>query len=411
MHLRQVLFATLCLSLLLAETAWAGTPSELARTVAGLDRARILKLAAAALKAEPVALTQFKAERSQGGPHDFYSEGDYWWPDPKKPGGLPYIQRDGETNPNLFAAHRKAVLTLKDNVAALAAAYALTGQDQYAAKAAQLLKVFFLDAPTRMNPSLLYAQAIPGKSPGRGIGIIDTLHLAEVAVAIPFLEKSPAFGADTARGLRQWFAAYLKWMLTHPQGIDERDAKNNHSVAYFVQVATFARLTGNEEALELSRQRFKEVFIMKQQAVDGSFPAELKRTKPYGYSIFQLDNIATLATLLTTPQQDLWLYTLPDERGARHGMEFLYPYLADKAKWVKDGHKPDVMHWEAWPARQPALLFAYLGTGEKKYFDLWKKLEADPRDPEVRRNMAITQPLLWIASPQDIPLQDIPLIK
>jgi hypothetical protein len=118
----------------------------------------------------------------------------------------------------------------------------------------------------------------------------------------------------------------------------------------------------------------------------------LKRTKPYGYSIFQLDNMAALCQVLSTDQDNLWNFKLTDGRGIHQAMEFLYPFLVDKSKWP---HKPDVQSWEHWPARQPCLVFAGLAFGEEKYLDLWKKLPADPADDEVRRNIAITQPLLW----------------
>jgi hypothetical protein len=125
---------------------------------------------------------------------------------------------------------------------------------------------------------------------------------------------------------------------------------------------------------------------------DGSFPAELRRTKPYGYSIFQLDNMASLCQLLSTPEHNLWDFQLPDGRGIRKGMAFLYPYLADKSTWPR---KPDIQAWNGWPARQPCLLFAGLALNQPDYLALWKKLPADPTDAEVRRNIAITQPILW----------------
>ena len=132
-------------------------------------------------------------------------------------------------------------------------------------------------------------------------------------------------------------------------------------------------------------------------ALDGSFPAELKRTKPYGYSIFQLDNMATLCQVLSTPDDDLWNFELPDGRGIRKAMAFLYPYLADKSKWP---HRPDVQAWEGWPVRQPSLLFTGLAYGQQNYLDLWLKLSADPTNSEVRRNIAITEPILWV-NPDD----------
>src|SRR3984957_7105298 len=137
---------------------------------------------------------------------------------------------------------------------------------------------------------------------------------------------------------------------------------------------------------------------------NGSFPRELARTKPYGYSIFQADNLATLCVLLSTTNEDFWKYTLPDGRTPKIAVDFIYPYLADKNKWLADGGPKDVMHWDDWPGRWPCLIFAYAEFGDEKYFDLWRKLNPDPTDLEIRRNMAITQPLLWIANPDNVPL-------
>ena len=361
--------------------------------VAVIDRARILQAADAALKREPITITAFRAKLSEGGLQDFYSNGDYWWPNPNTTNGLPYVQRDGQSNPGNFIAHRQCVMGLRDAVAALGAAYKITGDDRYAAKAAELLRVFFVDPQTRMNPSLKYAQAIPGVTPGRGIGIIDTLHLAEVPLAVLALEKSKGFPPEVLAGVKQWFRDYSQWMLTSKNGQDEAKAGNNHAVAYWLQIACFARLTGDADNLAECRRRFKEVFVAKQMTNDGSFPQELRRTKPYAYSIFQLDNMASLCQIASTPEDDLWKFETPDGRGIRKAMEFLYPYLADKSKWPR---KPDVQAWEGWPARQPCLLFAGLALNEPPYLELWRKLPADPTNAEVQRNIVITQPILWL---------------
>ena len=150
---------------------------------------------------------------------------------------------------------------------------------------------------------------------------------------------------------------------------------------------------GDEELLAECRRRFKEVFVPKQMAPDGSFPQELARTKPYGYSIFQLDNMSILCHVLSTPEDNLWQFKLDDGRGMAKAVAYLYPFLADKSSWPL---KPDVQAWEGWPARQPSLLFAGLAFDEPRYLALWKQLEPDPTDAEVKRNIAITQPLLWV---------------
>jgi hypothetical protein len=368
-------------------------PASEAIDVAGLDRERILKAADAALALPPLTITAHRAPHAEGSANDFYSNGDYWWPDPTKPNGLPYVRRDGESNPDNFFAHRQAVNTLRDRVAALAAARIVTGDARYAAKADELLRVFFLDPATRMNPNLDHAQAVPGVSAGRPAGIIDGLHLAEVARAVKVLAQERALPEATVTGVKRWFADLCTWMTTSENGRKEAAAKNNHAVAYFVQLAAFADLTGDEPLLAECRRQFVEVFVPHQMAADGSFPEELGRTKPYGYSIFQLDQMATLCQILSARGDDLWGFALPDGRGMRTAVAWLHPYLADKATWPKP---PDVEHWEGWPVRQPHLLFAGLALREPAYLDLWKQLPADSTDPEVRRNVPITQPLLWL---------------
>lgn len=376
-----------------AVKAAGGGKADTTLDVTAIDRGRILRQADAALTLPPVTITADRAALSEGGPHDFYSNGDYWWPDPTKPDGLPYVRRDGETNPGNFVAHRQAVKALRDRVAALAAAHRVTGEARYAAKADELLRVFFLEPATRMNPHLANAQAVPGVSPGRAAGIIDGLHLIEVARAVKSLAASRSLPADTVAGVKRWFADLCAWMRSSANGREEAAAKNNHAVAYFVQLAAFADLTGDEEILADCRRQYRDVFVPNQMAADGSFPLELRRTKPYGYSIFQLDQMATLCQILSRPGDDLWAFTLSDGRGIAKAVAWLHPYLADKASWPL---APDVEHWEGWPARQPCLLFAGLAFGEPRYLELWNRLPPDPEDAEVQRNIPITQPVLWV---------------
>jgi hypothetical protein len=279
------------------------------------------------------------------------------------------------------------------SVAALGAAYKITGDDRYVKKAVELLRMFYLDEATRMNPRLDYAQAVPGRNPGRGTGIIDTLHMIEIPRAIEAMQKSPAFPPEVLVGLKKWFQDLSDWMVTSKNGQEEAAAANNHSVAFYLQLAVFSEFAGDKQKVEKCRRQYKDVFVPKQIAEDGSFPQELRRTKPYGYSIFQLDNMATLCQVLSTPSDNLWEFNLADGRGMRKSVDYMYPYLADKSKWPK---KPDVQAWDGWPARQPSLLFAGIAFNEPKYIELWRKLPADPSNIEVQRNIAITQPVLWV---------------
>src|SRR5579859_4261048 len=177
--------------------------------VAAIDRGRVLSAAQRYLKEQPITITSYSSPRSAGGKHDYFSEGDYWWPDPKNPDG-PYIQRDGMTNPDNFVGHRHALIRLGVQVPALTTAWIITRDSKYANHATKHLRTWFLDPAKLMNPNLHYAQAIHGRTTGRGTGIIDTIHLVEVARSIPFLGESKALSKSEQDGLKDWFAKYLE---------------------------------------------------------------------------------------------------------------------------------------------------------------------------------------------------------
>ncbi|MDE1175060.1 MAG: alginate lyase family protein [Edaphobacter sp.] len=359
--------------------------------VAATDHERILRAADHYLGEPPATITAMHSDRSPGGVHDFYSEGDYWWPDPKNPQG-PYVRRDGFSNPANFNAHREAMIRLSQIVPALTAAWLLTHQKKYADHAGKHLDAWFVTAATRMNPNLEYAQAIFGVSKGRGIGIIDTLHLVEVARAATLLANASAL--NNSREVRRWFADYLEWMRTSKNGQEERDAENNHGTCWVLQAAEFARFTGSDEVVQWCRERFRTVLVPKQIAPDGSLPLELARTKPYSYSLFDMDVLCAIAQSTATRGDSLWSFSTPDGRGLRKMMEFMTPFIADKERWP---YAHDVEHWEDLPVRNPALLFAGIAYDQAGYLELWKRLNPDPAVPEVIRNFPIRQPLLWIS--------------
>lgn len=380
--------------------------------LAAYERPRVVAQAEAVLAAAPRTVTAARNPRSAGGLHDFSSEGDYWWPDPKHPDG-PYIQRDGLSNPDNFVAHRQALLAFGRTFDALAAAYRLTHDERFAAAAVSHLHAWFVDPATRMNPNLLYSQAIKGLNTGRSIGVIDTLHLAEVALGIEALRGAKAFSKDEEAAVTGWFRDYLTWLTTHPYGLEESKAKNNHGTCAWLQIACFAHLTGNTEKLAAARQRLKEVLLPSQMAADGSFPEELRRTKPYGYSIFNLDVMTALAVVASTPEENLLTWSLPDGRNLVRGVAWLAPLIADKQLWLQTAHrsspgrkgeaemtgelvKPDVMYWDDWPVRQPCLIFGALAAGREDWLATWKRLNPDPGVEEIIRNYPIRQPVLWV---------------
>src|SRR4029077_750486 len=239
-----------------------------------IERGRVLKAAEVYLKEAPVTVTASHSPRSTGGAHDYFSEGDYWWPDPKNPDG-PYIQHDGLSNTNNFVEHRHAMVRLSEIVGTMTSAYILTGDEKYAQHAVKHLKAWFVDEGTKMNPNLLYGQAIKGRFTGRSTGVIDTIHLVEPARSIELLKNSPALSAKDYDAMKAWFRAYLTWLSTREYGLGERDAKNNHGICWSMQAAEFAHLVGDEDVMNWVRNEFKNVYLTRNMTNSGGFPAEL----------------------------------------------------------------------------------------------------------------------------------------
>ena len=290
-------------------------------------------------------------------------------------------------------AHRHAMVRLSDIVGTLTSAYLITQDDRYVTQAVKHLKAWFVDAQTRMNPSLLYGQAIKGRSTGRSIGIIDTLHLSEVARGAKILCGSPVFAREDQAAVKAWFRDYLTWINTHAYGVREKVHPNNHGVCWSMQAAAFADLVGDDDILAWIRHQFKTVYLAEMMDSNGGFPAELKRTKPYGYSLFVIDAMAGVAQIASTPQDNLWTYTSSNGRSMRRGMEFIVPYIRDKSAWP---YQKDVLYWDQWPVRQPSLLFAAAAFGQADTLNLSATLAADPEVFEVLRNLPLRHPMLWV---------------
>jgi len=384
-----------CLALLLISSIGlaSGAKNKLVDKVLDAERIRIDSLITVYWNEPVQSVTDTFCIRSAGSKHDFYSEGDYWWPNPENPDG-PYIRKDGWSNPNNFSAHRHAMVKMSRMVGAFTSAYLLTGDEKYAAKAMDHLRAWFITDSTAMSPNMLYAQAINGLYTGRGIGLIDGLHLVEVARSASLLEQSKAVSDVEIVKLKKWFSDFLNWMQTHEYGKSEMSQTNNHGTCWAVQAAAFAQFTGNDSVTAFCANRYKTVFLPDQMNLDGSFPLELKRTKPYGYSLFNIDAMSVLVQILSSEENNYWNYETPDGKGMEQGLKFIYPYIVNKMDWP---HQPDVLYWNNWPVRQPSLVLAALAFKNKNYFETWLKLESDPIEDEVQRNLVIRYPVLWIS--------------
>ena len=392
MKVALIIICTVCLSCSVFKKSDQTDSSDFSKEVKETLKKQVITDATWAMQQEPVTVTANSSPRSAGSKHDFYSDGDYWWPDPKSIDS-PYVQRDGLTNPDNFIAHRLAMIRFSRIIAALASAYKITGDEKYAKQALLHCNAWFVNVDSKMNPNLLYAQAIKGRVTGRGIGIIDTIHLMEVVQGLLAMQKSTTINETALYAIRLWFDQYLEWLTTHQYGKDEMDAENNHGTCWVMQVASFARFTKNEKLLAFCSERFKKTLLPNQMANDGSFPREIRRTKPYGYSIFNLDAMATICQILSTEKDNLWDYVTADGKSIKKGIEFLHPYVKDKNKWP---FQKDVMYWEEWPVAQPFLVFGAIAYQQKEWFNTWKELNHNPEVEEVLRNLPIRYPLIWM---------------
>ncbi|MBW4888574.1 alginate lyase family protein [Mucilaginibacter sp. HMF5004] len=297
--------------------------------------ATLLTAADKALKAEPYSVTLRKTRMApSGNPHDYMSQAPYWWADPSKPDGKPYIRKDGERNPEIYQLHDDTQLNdLCTDVKKLGLAYYFTGKEEYAQKANYQLKIFFIDEATRMNPNLNYAQYVPGVNDGRGTGIIESRALTNIPDAFAMMAGSKALTDDVKAGVKTWFAEYLKWLITSKGGKDEHDAQNNHGTIYDMQVIDFAIFTGDTKFAHDMLKKQTVLRMDTQFTLEGKQPLELARTKSWGYSCMNLDGWCKLAILGDRLGIDLWHTTTKDGRGIEKCITYLLPYLLKQKQW------------------------------------------------------------------------------
>jgi len=373
---RRAFCATSAATLLLKHPLLAQTPplhGSARPDVAAIDHDRILAIADQSLSSKPAPLTTLPAPHSLGTPHDFYSEAD--------------------GNPTAFTAHRDAILDLARQVGALTAAFHLTHNERYAKQAALHLHTWFIDPATAMTPALPYAGMIRGDSKQHFEGILETVYLAEIAQAIPFLATSDSLPTEDLAALKTWFASYLQWLTTSRLAALARDQKDHHASSWLLQSAAYARLTGDETTLADLRHRFKSVTLRAQTVADGTFPHELTTLYPYRNSLFNLDLLAASCDLLSTRFESLWEYELQDGPGLHVAMARHFPFIQRRNIWP---YKADLTHFDDLPIRNPSLLFAARAYTRPEYADLWKTLPPDTSIPELQRTFPIRQPLLWI---------------
>ncbi len=341
---------------------------------------RLVSEADKALAAGPFSVMDKHRSPPSGDRHDYVSMGPYWWPDSTKPNGLPYVRRDGERNPEIrddYDAPRLAALT--GAVSTLALAYYLSDEEKYAQHATQLLREWFLDSATRMNPHLRYGQRIPGVTEGRAAGIIETRGLVGVVDALGMMSRSPSWTDADDRGMHAWMSAYLQWLRTSDIGRAEQSASNNHGTWYDAQVVALALFTGDTALARATLEASTTRRIASQITADGRQPHELARTRSLGYSAMNLEGLCRLAELGRQVGVDLWSYQSPEGGSIRKALDYVAPYADPSLTWPGQQITPMEPDW-------PVLLLerARVAYGDARYGKLLEKIPAEA----VRSNRA-----------------------
>lgn len=357
---------------LASQTPVTGTPTR--PNVAVIDHDRILSAADHFLTQPPTPLTTLPAPNSPGTPRDYYSE------------------------PDTFTTHRDALLSLSHIVPALTSAYVLTKEERYAQHAIAHLRAWFVSPETSMAPTLEYAQVVSPAKTGRPEGVIEAVHLTEVAQSIPFLSNSEALTSEDLVTINTWFTGYLDWLNTSRTAGLARDMRDHNGSSWLLQAAACARLNlKDDRALTTLRHQFRTSTIRAQITYDGTFPRELTTPNPYRNSLFNLDMLAACCDLLSTRFESVWTYELQDGPGMRVAFARLYPFIANRRSWP---YKADAAFFTELPLRRPALLFAARAYSRPEYADTWRTLPADTSNPELDRTFPIRQPLLWVTRPR-----------
>lgn len=294
-----------------------------------------------ALAAKPASVMDKRSIPVSGDRHDYVSLARYWWPDPANPKG-PYVRRDGDTNPDVESnrSDRVALSGMARDADTLALAYYYSGEAKYAAGAARVVRTWFLDPATAMNPGLDYAQAVPGVSNGRPEGVLDGAAFIGVIDAVGLIAPSGALTAQENAALEAWFSRHLDWMLKSANGKAEGAKRNNHGLWYDAQVARFALFARRPDIAQRVVAAFPKARLAKQVDAQGALPEELTRTRSFHYSLYALDAAYGVADSAACLGVDL--YDAEEKgRSLRRATDYVAAYRGRGADWpYKEGRWP-----------------------------------------------------------------------
>lgn len=310
---------------------------------------QILSSAEGLLNSTPVSVMMKNKTAASGDKHDYLSQGRYWWPNPNTADGLPYIRKDGVSNDaEVNALDRNRLGDMASHVTTLSLAYFFTGEEKYAAKAVEQLKVWFLNADTKMNPNLNYGQIVPGQNNnlGRGEGVLDAYSFIEMLDAVPLLTGSEAYSSQVQSDLKAWFSDFLDWLMTSPIAMEEKNASNNHGVCYDVQVAAYANFVGNTTVRDMLIANFWTNRINPQIQADGKQPGELSRTLGYHYSQYNLEHIIDIFQIARNAGVEVGGNSADSFQKVAKAFDFLTPFLGQSVSaWNSAGYQ-QISGWD-----------------------------------------------------------------
>lgn len=286
------------------------------------------------LKSTPPSVMDKEMMPPSGDKHDYMSMGPYWWPDTTKADGLPYIRKDGLRNPELDKLDRNKLGRMANAVTTLGIAYYFSGNEKYARKAVDFLRTWFINEDTRMNPNLNYGQVIPGRNNGEGRaeGIIDVYSFVEMLDAVELISSYKAMCNKDKSELKKWFTEFVEWLQTSPIGLKEQNAKNNHGLAYDVQLTAYALFTGNEKLAEKTLKEFPAKRLFTQIEPDGKQPLELARTTAFGYTVFNIHHMLDMSSLGKYIGINIYNSESEDGRSISAAINFMNQYLGKPQK-------------------------------------------------------------------------------
>ncbi len=332
----------------------------------------LLKQADEALKKGPYTVMSKKWMPPSGDKHDYLSIGPYLWPMVSTSGTTTWKIQDGKANPeNRRGTDSNAWGDFRNDVEILTLAWYLTGEDKYARQAAKLIHTWYLDPQTRVNPNALYSQWLPEKKTGTPVGTIDISPIASLCNWLRVMESwtgwntyYPDGAAGYQREIRKWMSQYLQWLTQSDHGKKAAELKNNIGSWYDTQAASVALFVGN---ISLARQMVEKgkSRIALQINPDGGQPQELRRTKAFAYSLYNLNALAQLAEVGHNVGVDLWNYKTTDGRSLKKAIDFLAPYRDPKQKWpyqeispggINQGGLSTLIWTAAWGLNDPAYL-------------------------------------------------------